>query len=723
MRPFDYVMLLVAAIISIMSAYYSIVGLTAIFAGAFWAIVVMAGSLELAKVTTAIWLHLNWARARAWIKLYMVPAVLVLMIISSMGIFGFLSKAHIEQDAAGQEAQARIDRIDDELARLEFNRDRAETRIQELEAGSTGADASIQNQIDREQARVDAAYARIQPALDTQNEIISDARDTIREQTVEAQAELDEVTGRLEQLQDLLDAGNVEAAQTLLINSGFLNGSADGRIGPQTRGAIASFNNELNSEREQLESQISSVTQLEQQRVNEAQAEITRLRQTAEEQVASSLELIQTLSAQLGTTTFDDLDEQIAAQNDIIRTANTEEDELIETKFQLQSEIRALEAEVGPIRYVAELIYGEADRSLLERAVQILILVIVGVFDPLAVVMMLAATSGIAEIAKRKIKAEREKAAAPPPDEDNVYINPNQSVPEPQPVQEMPVPIVTESVVTMDIAEELTITSPEAPVKDDHTEELVAETQKLIKELDDKDKLIQDLAERVVALEELDRTIEPEPETPYLFDFEPPEELPPVANDEIEIEESVELAVDDYEPVAPTQLEKVEELPIIEEPADDFEELFEVAEEEPQVVWTDEEYDAAWKENELLNYAGAGTHTREITREEITPRVSVTAEDDLELREPPHTSFGTILPQDPDKGDVFLKVDIEPNKLYKYSGTRWIEIERQRIDDTLAYNNEYIEWMIEQISRGVYDLDDVSEIVRDRIVELLEDNE
>ena len=78
------------------AAWYSIAGLMAIFAGATIAIAIMGGVLEVGKLVTAAWLHANWKAAPWLMKSYLTVAVLVLMVITSLGIFGFLSKAHLE---------------------------------------------------------------------------------------------------------------------------------------------------------------------------------------------------------------------------------------------------------------------------------------------------------------------------------------------------------------------------------------------------------------------------------------------------------------------------------------------------------------------------------------------------------------------------------------------------------------------------------------------------
>ena len=111
------VTLFVAFCISGIAAYYSIVGLTAIFAAAFVPIVLMGVVLEIGKLISTIWLKIHWQRAPKLLRTYLVLAVFALMFITSMGIFGFLSKSHIEQSAVGQEQLAQAAVVDDKIAR------------------------------------------------------------------------------------------------------------------------------------------------------------------------------------------------------------------------------------------------------------------------------------------------------------------------------------------------------------------------------------------------------------------------------------------------------------------------------------------------------------------------------------------------------------------------------------------------------------------------------
>jgi hypothetical protein len=109
--------------------------------------------------------------------------------------------------------------------------------------------------------------------------------------------------------------------------------------------------------------------------------------------VTESNRLIDRLRNQLGKGDTASVETLVNEQQDRIKTATTEIDTLTKKKYELQAEFRKLEVEVGPIKYIAELIYGEStDANLLEKAVRWVIILIVIVFDPLAVMMLLAAT-------------------------------------------------------------------------------------------------------------------------------------------------------------------------------------------------------------------------------------------------------------------------------------------------------------------------------------------
>ena len=470
MKIFGFWTLLIALLISGVAAYYSIIGLTAIFAAAFIPIVIMGSALEVAKVTTAVWLHRYWHVAPFLMKFYLTTATVVLMFITSMGIFGFLSKAHVEQTSAATESVAQIERIDTELLRLDQIIKRAENRIAKAENSTGNRNDDIQEQIEAEQNRISQAYQRVQPAIDEQNQIIESARANDANRTKPYEDQLSNIKDELVRLENSakeyestitqLEVDN-SAVEPLLaqisaieeeiirvtnqINSGekaavraaqaIIGVSSDGLFGNNTREALAKWvsgqrdritqiqgevaqvrrdaQGEVNSERERLAGVVSDIRQVQIPRVKEreltmlakieevraeespivktAREEIARIRRSVDEQIVASNKLIAELREKIQIDNGADIDAIIDEQQLKIKETNNSIDKLTEEKYSLEAENRKLEAEVGPVKYIAEMIYGEqANKSLLEEAVRWVILLLVAVFDPLAIVLVLA---------------------------------------------------------------------------------------------------------------------------------------------------------------------------------------------------------------------------------------------------------------------------------------------------------------------------------------------
>jgi hypothetical protein len=129
---FAYFTLITAITISAVAAYYSIVGLTAIFSAAVIPILIMGASLEVGKVVAAVWLKLNWHRAKLTYKLYLVPAVAFLMLLTSMGIFGFLSKAHSDQSLVSGDALSKVAIYDEKIATERDNIAQAKKALEQM---------------------------------------------------------------------------------------------------------------------------------------------------------------------------------------------------------------------------------------------------------------------------------------------------------------------------------------------------------------------------------------------------------------------------------------------------------------------------------------------------------------------------------------------------------------------------------------------------------------
>lgn len=581
MRLFHYFTLLVAISISICAAYYSIVGLTAIFAASTIPIIIMGSVLELAKVTGAIWLKLYWKQANWWIKVYLVPAVAVLMLITSIGIFGFLSKAHIEQTAAATEGTAKIERIVTEISRQQDLIARSEETIKAAETKGTNSDATIQEQIDKEQARIDSVNSRIQPAIAEQNLIITKEEARLGGSVTIYEDQIKAIDENLAKLDQYLTSNDIKMAQ------GLVGAPVDGKLGSKTSALIAQYRANNIAEKDGLAQKVNDQkAKLTSPVIDDARKEITRIRSGAEAEIANSNTLIAKFRAKIGTADQAvDVPAVVAAESVKIESANTKINQLTEEKYALETESRKLEAEVGPIKFVAELLYGAADKSLLEEAVRWMILLLVAVFDPLAIILTMAAITGL---------AMRDK-------ED--------------------------------------------------------ETLDVVEDLDSKKKLAES----------------PDPEIVY-------------------VDRIVEVPV-----------EKIVEVPVIQPGTNEA--VQELADEVQRLLKEIEDKDAE------LQFRTNAENIKE----------AIAASADFDIGEIGTASFGTTWPSNPARGDLFLKVDVKPNILYKWNNKKWIQVDKARVDDTLAYDPAYIDHLIQQVRKGFQEYDELSDMQQKQIVARIRD--
>jgi hypothetical protein len=241
-----YLLFAVALSLSALAAYYAVMGLIAIFAAAVVPIALMGSLLEASKLVVASWLYRNWKQIPTLMKSYFVGALIVLMMLTSMGIFGFLSKAHLDQAIPTGDVQSKLALIDEKI----------KTEKENINAN--------------------------------------------RKELTQLDAQVDQTISRT------TEASGAERAITI-------------RRGQQ-------------KERARILNEIGT-----------AQAKIAKYN---------------------------------------------------EERAPIASEVRKVEAEVGPIKYIAALIYGDEsanDTTMLEKAVRIVTILIVIVFDPLAVLLLIAA--------------------------------------------------------------------------------------------------------------------------------------------------------------------------------------------------------------------------------------------------------------------------------------------------------------------------------------------
>ena len=381
--------------ISVIAAGYSIIGLATLFAGAAVPIIAMGTALEVGKLVAASWVYRNWKRAPFLLKSYLTIAVVVLMFITSMGIFGFLSKAHLEQAAQGEASVAKIERITDDIARFELLVDRTEKKIAKLENETSNDSSDINTQIDAEQQRMDNAYARIQPAIDEQMEIIRQEQSGTEDQVKSYTDQINRIDDGLAKLQTYAD--NIEDENNVKKIQAMVGTKVDGRYGYRTASAVEQYREKQIKEKNKLISIIEDIrNSINTDVINEAREEIKRLRAMADREIQNAQDNINRLRSQLNRLDEVDNTDEITILVDKVRITEADIEILIDEKFELESKVREIEAEVGPIKYIAELIYGETSPTIIDSAVRWLIIVFIFVFDPLAVILLVAANYSFA---------------------------------------------------------------------------------------------------------------------------------------------------------------------------------------------------------------------------------------------------------------------------------------------------------------------------------------
>jgi hypothetical protein len=354
---FGIITFITALCISAVAIYYSVAGLVAIFAAAAIPIMIMGGVLEVGKLVTAVWLHRYWSRAVWWMKGYLSVAVLVLMFITSMGIFGFLSKAHIEQTSMSTEQVALIDTLDGKETRSQAKIDRWRGELDRL---LKGEDVRVDSLITSEQDNLDKIYTRIKSEKDA---FRADAKFEVEQQQL-----------RITQAQDRRDA-EIAAAEKKFEGS---------------LGGTKAYENAVKKAKDN-ELSVASRAQAEILKINtKLDEDLAKIDAKYATDIASINKRINDLRNQANNKT-QDIEGRITELEGFIETEQKNIDDVREEKFGYEKEYRKLEAEVGPIKYIAEFIYGEnADNNLLEEAVRWVIIVIIFVFDPLAVLLLIA---------------------------------------------------------------------------------------------------------------------------------------------------------------------------------------------------------------------------------------------------------------------------------------------------------------------------------------------
>ena len=376
---FGILTLITALAIAGVAAWFSIAGLMAIFSAAALPIAVMAGTLEVGKLLTASWLYRYWDETTLLLKTYLCIAVAILMLITSMGIFGYLSKAHLDQAGASGDAFAIVERIEGKVAREENKIAILEQRIAGLQ---TGGGLDVSTSILQQETIRDGAWDRVQGDIDyAQGQIQS-----IRDQLV---IDLTAQDNKLKPLDRIVDSYADQGTVITETDGGGLFRSAE----TETVDNVAKANEvrlSQKAERDAISTEKDKLRRSAQRDINSQQANIDKYRGQAQNTIEAANNEINGLR----DSSSEDQDGILLKIDDYNNQIDNIYDGLIEIKdekFTAESEVRELEKEVGPIKYVAQLLYGGDGEELLDKAVQVFILLLVFVFDPLAVMLVIAA--------------------------------------------------------------------------------------------------------------------------------------------------------------------------------------------------------------------------------------------------------------------------------------------------------------------------------------------
>jgi hypothetical protein len=360
---FNYLALMSAIGVAGIAAYFSVIGLATIFAGAYLGVVIMTAALEFGKLVTAAYLHLKWDLLGKQ-KYYLAFSVVVLMLITSLGIFGYLAKASSDTSYATMSAQAEADRFTTQIEREENRIETLTIRLDTFGRGQFDITESVNAQEDIR----DGAWSRVQGDIDY------------------SQGQIDDIRERLNTSLTALDNIVLSYTEqgTVTVGGAFNRDTTDNvALGVQVREDQQSERNQLqqtaNGQIEGFQTQIDSYREQAQDTINTSNTEIRRLQNlnnSAQDEVIAN-------SAEINL--------QIDNIYDIISGLRDE-------RFVFEQEILAFEKEVGPIKYVAEVIYGQEESvKYLDNAIRWVIFAIIFVFDPLAVLLLISSAGLIAK--------------------------------------------------------------------------------------------------------------------------------------------------------------------------------------------------------------------------------------------------------------------------------------------------------------------------------------
>jgi hypothetical protein len=327
---------------------------------------------------------------------------------------------------------------------------------------------------------------------------------------------------------------------------------------------------------------------------------------------------------------------------------------LNEERAPLAAEFRKIEAEVGPVKYIAALVYGDnPDANVLEKSVRLVIIMIVLVFDPLALTLILAANKQFEWARQGRGGFVHDEPAYPPDD---------------GPLTDEQIAQIKETVEKRDNLTWMLHPDPSPPGwMYSSTTTTYPSTEEEVEEV----------------IQEFDRTKHPYLEKPFAH-FE---NLKPMVAKFESVSEPVQVDMPNFE----TEI----------------------------IDYSTPEEKAAmqhWKEinpNDTLKNQRLKLQRGEITELPWMGLVADNAGKEIQ------SGFGVVFPENANKGDTFVRVDVMPSMVYKYNGTSWMMVDKN-LSDSYTYDTAYIEHLINKISTGEYDPDLLSDSEQQQVTQYLE---
>jgi len=343
-----------AVSISLTAAYFSVIGLATMFPGSKEAIIIMGGVLEVGKLIASVWLHHNWNDSFKFLKRYLLFSVVVLSLITSMGIFGFLSRSHVEHHASIEKEQAIISQIDQKISREQGFITRKKEQLELLNSNENFQKDNSDDIIKTLQNRVESLKQEKIESIKIQESVIDKLNNRLA--TLDKELSDSKPTGIFGSKKKYEDTLSLQGSERELINNN--KSAAENKI----QEISSDFDEKIAQARDRIDSSLS----IDPNKASDSSGD-------------------------------SELQNEIEQAYDRISAMESE-------KFEYGSKLRALEVEIGPILYIANLLneWGGVNVET-NQAIRIVIITLIFVFDPLAILLLIASTMTYAQNKKEEL--------------------------------------------------------------------------------------------------------------------------------------------------------------------------------------------------------------------------------------------------------------------------------------------------------------------------------